>query len=65
VKPITGPELCHKLERAGWTLKRVRGSHHIYAKTGEKKILSVPVHGNQQLKPGLATRLAKDAGLSW
>jgi predicted RNase H-like HicB family nuclease len=42
VKPIPGPELCRKLERAGWTLKRVRGSHHIYAKTGEKRILSVP-----------------------
>ena len=65
MKPITGPELCRKLERAGWTLKRVRGSHHIYAKAGEKKILSVPVHDNQTVKPGLATRLAKDAGLSW
>ena len=42
MKPITGPELCRKLERPGWTLKRVRGGHHIYAKTGEKKILSVP-----------------------
>jgi len=65
VKPISGPELCRKLERAGWTLKRVRGSHHIYAKTGEKKILSVPVHGHQTVKPGLATRLGKDANISW
>ena len=65
MKPISGPELCRKLERAGWTLKRVRGSHHIYAKASEKKILSVPVHGNQAVKPGLATRLAKDADLSW
>jgi predicted RNA binding protein YcfA (HicA-like mRNA interferase family) len=64
LKPITGPELCRKLEQAGWTLKRVRGSHHIFAKAGEKKILAVPVHGNQQLRPGLAARLAKDAGLS-
>ena len=65
MKPITEPELCRKLERAGWTLKRVRGSDHIYAKAGETKILSVPVHGNQTVKPGLATRLAKDANISW
>ena len=65
MKPITGPELCRKLEQAGWTLKRVRGSHHVYAKAGEKKVLAVPVHGNREVKPGLATRLAKDASLSW
>jgi predicted RNA binding protein YcfA (HicA-like mRNA interferase family) len=65
VKPITGPELCRKLEQTGWTLKRVGGSHHIFTKAGDKRILVVPVHGNQQLKPGLASRLAKDAGLRW
>jgi predicted RNA binding protein YcfA (HicA-like mRNA interferase family) len=65
VKPITGLELCRKLEQAGWALKRIRGSHHIYVKAGERKVLSVPVHGNRQLKPGLATRLAKDANLIW
>jgi predicted RNA binding protein YcfA (HicA-like mRNA interferase family) len=39
----------------------VKGSHHIYAKSGERKILSIPIHGNQTLKPGLATRIARDA----
>ena len=65
MRSIAGTELCQKLERAGWALKRVRGSHDIYAKAGEKKILSVPVHGNKAVKPGLATRLAKDANISW
>jgi predicted RNA binding protein YcfA (HicA-like mRNA interferase family) len=63
--PITGPELCRKLEQAGWILKRIRGSHRIYSKATERKIIVVPVRGNQAIKPGLATRLAKDAGLSW
>jgi predicted RNA binding protein YcfA (HicA-like mRNA interferase family) len=53
------------LSEAGWSLKRVKGSHHIFSKAGEWKIIVVPVHGNQTIKPGLAHRIAKDAGISW
>ncbi len=38
---------------------------HIDTKMGERKILSVPVHGIRELKPGLTRRLARDAGLDW
>lgn len=38
---------------------------YIYAKAGERKIISVPVHGSKTLKPGLASRLARDANISW
>jgi predicted RNA binding protein YcfA (HicA-like mRNA interferase family) len=65
MRPITGKELCSKLNEAGWSLKRIHGSHHIFGKPGERKIISVPVHGNQTIKPGLATRIARDANLSW
>ena len=65
MKPITGKELCRLLNEAGWTLKRVKGSHHIFGKPGERKAIAVPVHGNQTIKPGLALRIAKDAGISW
>jgi predicted RNA binding protein YcfA (HicA-like mRNA interferase family) len=65
VKPITGPELCQLLEAAGWKLQRISGSHRIYTKAGERKVLSVPVHGSRTLKPGLASRLARDADLRW
>jgi predicted RNA binding protein YcfA (HicA-like mRNA interferase family) len=53
------------LETTGWKLERIKGSHHIYSKSGERRIISVPVHGNQTLKPGLAGRIARDAGISW
>jgi predicted RNA binding protein YcfA (HicA-like mRNA interferase family) len=65
VRPITGKELCRSLEQAGWTLRRVKGSHHIFGKPGEWKIISVPVHGNQTIKPGLAARIARDAAIEW
>jgi len=63
VKPITGPEMCRLIEANGWSLRRVSGSHHIYSKPGERKVISIPVHGAKNLKPGLAARIARDAGV--
>jgi predicted RNA binding protein YcfA (HicA-like mRNA interferase family) len=65
LKPITGPEICRLLEANGWRLERIKGSHHIYSKSGERRIITVPVHGNRSLKPGLASRIGRDAGVSW
>lgn len=65
MKPVTGAGLCRLLELNGWRLQRIEGSHHIYTKSGERKVLSIPVHGNRDLKPGLASRLARDANLKW
>ncbi len=45
MRPITGKDLCQRLMLAGWSLKRIRGSHHIFGKPGEWKIITVPVHG--------------------
>jgi predicted RNA binding protein YcfA (HicA-like mRNA interferase family) len=65
MRPISGKELCRRLEEAGWRLKRINGSHHIYGKSGEWKIITVPVHGNAIIKPGLAVRIARDANIAW
>jgi predicted RNA binding protein YcfA (HicA-like mRNA interferase family) len=43
--------------QAGWTLVRVKGSHHHVQKEG--KIESIPVHGNHDLKKGLERALLK------
>jgi predicted RNA binding protein YcfA (HicA-like mRNA interferase family) len=52
------------LERNGWELQRINGSHHIYSKPGESGILSVPVHGNRDLKAGTLRALLNAAGLT-
>ncbi len=65
MRPIAGNELCRLLNEAGWTLKRIKGSHRIFGKPGERKVIAVPVHSNQMIKPGLALRISKDAGISW
>jgi predicted RNA binding protein YcfA (HicA-like mRNA interferase family) len=52
------------IERRGWTLLRVSGSHHIYGKSGSVVRLSIPIHGNKPLKRGLLRHLAKLADIS-
>ena len=63
MKATSGKELARVLERHGWQLLRIRGSHHIFGKTGCIVRLSVPIHGNKGLKLGLLKHLLKMAGL--
>jgi predicted RNA binding protein YcfA (HicA-like mRNA interferase family) len=63
VKPLSGERFCRLLERNGWSLLRVHGSHHVYGKPGHRARISVPVHGNAALKRGLQRRLMKLAGI--
>ena len=64
MKSVSGKALCKIVEKYGWELKRVTGSHHIYAKVGVSVILSIPVHGNRDLPIGILKSLLKDAGIS-
>ena len=59
-----GQKFIRAVERHGWTLLRVQGSHHIYGKAGSDVRLSIPVHGNRPLKRGLLRHLMKMANLS-
>ena len=59
MRPVSGRELARWLERHGWRLLRISGSHHIYGKAGSAVRLSIPVHGNASLKIGLLRHLAK------
>ncbi len=63
MKSVSGKELASALERHEWTLKRIKGSHHIYTKPGMPVRLSVPIHSNEPLKIGLLRHLLKQADL--
>ncbi|HLC16479.1 MAG TPA: type II toxin-antitoxin system HicA family toxin [Thermodesulfovibrionia bacterium] len=65
MKNISGKELCKLLEKNGWKLQRIKGSHHIYTHVNKEEILTVPVHGNNVLKKGTLNQLLKSAGLKW
>jgi predicted RNA binding protein YcfA (HicA-like mRNA interferase family) len=64
MKSVSGRSFAKMLEKNGWILLRVQGSHYIYGKTGNEVRISVPVHGNQPLKIGLLKHLMKQAGLT-
>jgi predicted RNA binding protein YcfA (HicA-like mRNA interferase family) len=65
VKAVSGKDMCKALERKGWILNRIRGSHHIYTHLEHPDtIIPVPVHGNRTLRTGTQKGIMKDAGLS-
>ena len=64
MKALSGREFARLVERRGWQLLRVAGSHHIYGKTGSVVRLSIPIHGNRPLKIGLLRHLVKLAEIS-
>lgn len=64
MKAVSGKTLCQIVERYGWDLKRITGSHHIYAKEDVEVILSIPVHSNRDLPKGTLKSIMKDAELS-
>ena len=64
MKSISGKNLGKIVERKGWILKKITGGHYIYEKPGISKILSIPVHRNQDLKIGTLKALMKIAELT-
>jgi predicted RNA binding protein YcfA (HicA-like mRNA interferase family) len=64
LKEISGKAFARAVEKHGWVLLRVAGSHHIYGKDGSIVRLSIPIHGNKALKRGLLSHLLKQSGIS-
>ena len=55
-------ELIKKLEQAGWVLRGVKGSHHVYTHPQRLGHVSVP-HPRKDLGVGLLHKLLKQTGL--
>ena len=56
-------DLIRELERAGWVLDRVRGSHHVFKHPVRGGIVVVP-HPKKDLGPGLVAAIRRQAGLA-
>jgi predicted RNA binding protein YcfA (HicA-like mRNA interferase family) len=63
VKQVSGKALAKAIERKGWNLVRVNGSHHIFVMSGRRERIVIPIHGNRPLKIGLLRALMKIAEL--
>ncbi len=57
-------QVIKALQKAGWEVKRQKGSHVILTKAGHTATLSVPFHKGRTLKRGTLLALIKKAGLT-
>jgi predicted RNA binding protein YcfA (HicA-like mRNA interferase family) len=55
-------DLIRDVQKAGWVLDRVRGSHHVFRHPDRPGILVVP-HPKKELGIGLVQAIRKQAGL--
>ncbi len=58
-------EVIRALERAGFVVVRIKGSHHILVHRDDRtRITNVPAHGARDLPRGTLADIIKQAGLS-
>ena len=60
---MSGQDLAGIVQKRGWRLARIHGSHHIFTMPNRRERLVIPMHGNRPLKVGLLRSLMKIAGL--
>lgn len=55
-------EVIEKLEAAGWTLDRIKGSHHLFVHPHHARPIPVP-HPKKDLKRGTVRSMERQAGI--
>lgn len=55
-------DVVRAIERAGWVLKRVRGSHHHYTHPAKPGIVTVP-HPKRDIPIGTLRSIERQAGI--
>ena len=60
---ITGKELSLALQKIGFDVKRIKGSHH-FLKHNDGRITVIPIHSGENIGPGLLSKILKDCDLT-
>ena len=60
---MTSGQLIKKMLKAGWVLRSVKGSHHVYTHPDRPGHITVP-HPKKDLGTGLLHKLLKQAELT-
>ena len=58
---MTGKDVVKQLQKNGWAIDRIHGSHYIM-KNGTRTE-TIPVHGNKDLPTGLLNSIKKRTGI--
>jgi predicted RNA binding protein YcfA (HicA-like mRNA interferase family) len=59
--PVKPRDLIEALERKGWRVDRIRGSHHVLIHPEERRAVTIPAHG-RELKRGTLFGILRVAG---
>lgn len=59
---LTGAEVVQALERGGFSVVRIRSSHH-FLRHSDGRTTVVPVHAGETIGPGLMSKILRDSGL--
>jgi predicted RNA binding protein YcfA (HicA-like mRNA interferase family) len=57
-------EVIRILERAGYQVDRVRGSHYIMRRPGRRGRIPVPFHGGRDIKMAVLRSIIEQSGLT-
>jgi len=60
---LTGKDLLLALKKSGFSVVRVRGSHH-FVQHPDGRSTVVPVHAGESVGPGLISKILRDCELS-
>jgi predicted RNA binding protein YcfA (HicA-like mRNA interferase family) len=61
---VSGKDVVRALQRGGFRLVHVRGSHHYLEPPSGGLLVTVPVHGSRVLKPKTLKSILDHAGLT-
>ena len=60
---ISGKQLLVALQKSGFELIRIKGSHH-FMRHADGRSTVVPVHSNESIGPGLLAKILRDCDIS-
>jgi len=60
---LTPQKVIAIIEKKGFVLKRVTGSHYIFAHPETKRRVTVPSHSDQDIARGRLIQILEDAGI--
>jgi predicted RNA binding protein YcfA (HicA-like mRNA interferase family) len=60
---VTGKDLLLALKKTGFSIVRVKGSHH-FVQHADGRATVVPVHVGETIGPGLISKILRDCELS-
>ena len=64
IRPIPGKDLVAALQKRGFVVSRVRGSHH-FLRHRDGRTTVIPVHANEEIGRGLLAKILRDAKLDF